>query len=774
MRSANKSLLLRIGAIGMAVCPASSLFAQQQPVLEEIIVTAQKRQERIQDVPLSITAISGAQLDARGIDGVEDLNALAPNMVFKTNPTSNLASTISLRGSSTSQPAIWMDPLVGLYVDGVYMGKTQGSVFDVIDMERVEILRGPQGTLFGRNTEGGAVNIVTRKPSGVWSGSVRLDLGNLGHSVGRVALDLPRLGIASISVGYRKEDQDGWAKNSTGPDMGKKDSEVYRVAAQFDFSDDFVVNYTYDHSEANDTPPPSSLYADDGSLGPYGPSMIYGFIQSGVPPSIATAMITPIATAMAAAVTTSRPDTVSTNTPDGLPIFQKATHYGHALNLSYDLNDRNALKYIFATRKMTYDDAQDITGMNMPGANFYYDTQTRYKQDSHELQWIGTANRMHYVVGYYHFEDDGTTNDPQDSSVFFGDPVLVNYSSTTKSDALYGQVDYALTDKWTATVGFRRTEEKKGGSSHQYLTDGFNGPFLADTLPMTTYSAKFTGNTPMAALAYRYDDTTNIYARVAKGFKSGGFSSEAQTIAGVSTPFEPQTSISTEVGIKKSFAGNRAQINAAVFQSKIEDQQLSLLIPGTSSSWVKNAGKSTYQGVELEGSFMPVDGWRIQFGYGYLDAEFDEYMDQAANIPGNPLINTAGNRLPNSAPEHTFNLYLDGRLAQTRYGALRALVDYSYTASMYLYAVQKDLAAADAGLSGSLASKNLMPAFSNLNARLLLSSVPMIGPGTADISLWARNLTDGDKQIQGIDFGLFRTANWQEPRTYGISMNYKW
>lgn len=342
---------LRVAAAGIAVFTATSLLAQEQPALEEIIVTAQKREERLQDVPLSITAISGAQLEARGIDGIEGLNALAPNLAFKTNPTSNLASTVSLRGSSSSQPAIWMDPLVGLYVDGVYIGKSQGSVFDVIDMERVEILRGPQGTLFGRNTEGGAVSIVTRKPSGQWSGSASLDFGNLGRSVARVALDLPRFGIASISLGYRKEDQDGWAKNATGPDMGRKNNEVYRVAAQFDVSDAFVVNYSYDHSDARDTPPPSSLLAAEGSLGPYGPAMTYGFIQSGVPPAIAAAIIDPIAAAMDAAVTTSRPDSVSTNTPNGLPIHQRARVYGHAVNLAYDLNDRNTLKYIFATRR---------------------------------------------------------------------------------------------------------------------------------------------------------------------------------------------------------------------------------------------------------------------------------------------------------------------------------------------------------------------------------------------------------------------------------------
>ncbi|MBL0122984.1 MAG: TonB-dependent receptor [Betaproteobacteria bacterium] len=149
---------------------AGGTMAQEQ--LEAIVVTAQKRQEKLQDVPISITAISGAQLEARGIEGIANLNAVAPNMAFRSNPGSDLISTVILRGSGTGQPAIWVDPAVGMYLDGVYIGKSQGSVFDVVDIERVEVLRGPQGTLFGRNTEGGAVNLVSRRPTGDWSGSV--------------------------------------------------------------------------------------------------------------------------------------------------------------------------------------------------------------------------------------------------------------------------------------------------------------------------------------------------------------------------------------------------------------------------------------------------------------------------------------------------------------------------------------------------------------------------------------------------------------------------
>ena len=244
---------------------AGGALAQEQ--VETIVVTAQKRQERVHDVPISITAITAAQLEARGIEGIANLNSAAPNMVFRSNPGSDLISTVALRGSGTGQPAIWVDPSVGMYLDGVYIGKAQGSVFDVIEIERVEVLRGPQGTLFGRNTEGGAVNLVSRRPAGVWGGSVGIEIGNRNHQVGRIALDLPKLGIASVSVGYRKEERDGWAKNLTGPDMGAKDKEAYRLAATLDITKDFKLDYTYDHSEINNVPAPTSLYSVEGWSG---------------------------------------------------------------------------------------------------------------------------------------------------------------------------------------------------------------------------------------------------------------------------------------------------------------------------------------------------------------------------------------------------------------------------------------------------------------------------------------------------------------------------
>ena len=745
------------------VATAFSGGARSEATLEEVVITAQKRQEKLHDVPISITAISAAQLETRGIDGVSGLNSLAPNLTFRNNASSNSVATIAIRGSVASQPAIWMDPPIGTYVDGVYIGKAQGGIFDVIDLERVEVLRGPQGTLFGRNTQGGAVNFVTRKPSGEFGGTLGLEVGNYGRTVGKAVIDLPKMGLFSIKFGYRKEDQDGWVKNTTPgiADFSIRDKEAFQLAARMDISNTTKVDYKFDHSESNGTPPVNSLYSLRGWAG----SPAAGALRTALQPF----------------VTTDRPS--SAGSPPGYPIYEKIKTDGHSLTFSHQVNQSNEIKYIYAKRDMDYDDGNSGSGTSLTrvptspttsvGAVRYYQRATKYESDSHELQWIGNTERMNYVLGLFSFKDDGTTLGPQDFSLFSSPTAHSDYGVKTDAKAWFGQLDYKLTDVLTATLGMRHTKEKKNGWTHRFVTTGFDGPFLRNIVPMTSYSASWSANTPVFALGYKVSETTNLYARAAKGFKSGGFSAENTNLAALVRPFNPEKSVSIEAGVKSSLLNNRAQVSAAYFRNKLTDLHISQLIPGTSVSVLTNAGKATYQGVELEGAFLLADGWRFQGNYGYLDAKFDEYIDNALNITGRPLIDTASNRLPPFAPKHTLNLTLDGRLAKTSWGTLRAILDYTYTAKMNLYAVNKSLTAANAGGS-YVKGLDGLPAIRNLNARLLLSDIPVGGPGKADVSAWIKNLTNEKNPIQKIDVGTSMTANWQEPRTYGISVNYKW
>lgn len=218
-------------------------------VLEEVIVTAQKREERLQDVPIAISAITSEQLTLRGIDNILDLKSVAPNLTVSKYPNSNVVSQVAIRGGVTVNAAMYWEPSVGMYLDGVYLGKAVGSVFDVVDLERIEVLRGPQGTLYGRNTMAGAVNLITRKPTGEFGGSASLEVGNYGAHVEKVSLDLPRWGIARMSIAARKEDRDGLVKLIGGGELDSRDQIGARVALALDFTDKFVAEYNFDYTK---------------------------------------------------------------------------------------------------------------------------------------------------------------------------------------------------------------------------------------------------------------------------------------------------------------------------------------------------------------------------------------------------------------------------------------------------------------------------------------------------------------------------------------------
>lgn len=461
---------------------------------------------------------------------------------------------------------------------------------------------------------------------------------------------------------------------------------------------------------------------------------------------------------------------------------------------------------------MTFADSQDIDGTplvqveNVPtyvggtlfpvpggaynyGLSANYNRMTDYEQMSHELQWISTRDSVKWVAGLYYFEDEGETNGSQLFTLFSQPPQQSNYAADTEAWAAFGQLDWMFAENWTATFGVRYTEEKRSGWTWRYETDGFAGDFVRDDvlipdpqwddpnatkvsgyLPYTSYSDTFDDVSPMFSLSYQMSDDINLYLRVAEGFKSGGFSSELANEA-VNTPFEPQTSLSKEIGMKSEWLDGRARINMALFHNAIDDLHITQLLPGTTQSLVTNAGESVYQGAELEFVFQLSDDWRLSGNYGYLDASFDKYLDNSF-LPGRPIIDTASNRLPAYAPENTYSVQLDGVLARLENGTVSLLLDYSYTDDMYLYAVNKTLASPNAGGS-YVAALNGIPAIENMNIRLSMTDV-VVGDGSMDFSFFVKNATDEDKQIQGIDFSMFRTANWQEPRTYVFSATYNW
>ena len=740
---------------------ATGVHAQQsaedpvEPGLQEVIVTAQRREERLQDVPIAVSAFGSEQLQSRGISNISELGSLAPNVQISTATADNTGAQLSIRGAAEINPALFWDPTVGIYLDGVYIGKTLGSVFDLVDLERIEVLRGPQGTLYGRNTLAGAINLVTRPPSGEFSAQADVTYGNYNLRVIESSVDLPQIGIAKISIGGRGEWRDGTTQTTAGSSVSQldtRDQSGARLALDLDFRDDLRAAYRFDYSDADQQPQNSYLLrADIPGLAPY--------------------------------VSSSRLTTVSI---DG-PSFERSKVNGHSLTLSWQVNSDNTLKSISAYRSLQWDDALDLDGSPIPIA----DTSrlSTYHSLSQELQLVGHTGRLEYVGGLYYFKDDGFTNNPQ---TYFDGTFNFNstYGFSTRAGSGYGQIDFAATDALTLTAGGRYTQERKGIDRQLGVNFAPDAPFITLIPAGTTAAQTFSATTPLLSVAYKLSSSINAYAKYAEGFKSGGFNGEfgdtglppdprglgspavvAANIAETKTPFNPEKVRSFELGLKATLDQGRLQLNTAVFQNNTRDLQLSIFqATGAASSIITNAGKATTRGVELDGLWQPVDALRLQVGYGYLDAKYDEFIDNG--------INVADDRAFVHAPKDTFNALADGLLTHRPWGKLHLLADYTWTDRFYTYPYQLASSGPQYNPTEQVAGNTLIPSMGMLNLRLLLKDIPVSGGVTAQVALWSRNVTNVQKVANNIDFGPafgnLTVGYFTEPRTFGMDIQVHW
>ncbi len=727
-------------------------------VLEVVTVTSQKREQKLQDVPISITAIGKAQLESRGIGNVADLSALAPGLQVSRSPANDGISQIAIRGNAEINPAIYWDPAVGIYLDGVYLGKSQGSVFDVVELYRVEVLRGPQGTLYGRNTIGGAINLVTRAPTGEWGGQLSTELGNYGGWTNKVSMDLPAFGIARLSVAARNEKRDGWVKTTPGSsvsELNDRSSNGVRIAADIDFTPELLAQFRYDRSASNQSGTFGQLYRLE-PTGAFDPSAPAGGLYA----------------PFSQFVSKERQKTASIDAPS----FQNLIVHGHSVALSWKLDGNNTLKSTTAFRRLVNDDAGDYDGSPLAIAQTV--RLTSFRQFSQELQWVGQQGPLHYVGGLYFYNDHGDTNNPQ--QYFFGGAAFDSrYGTRTSAEAAYGQLDWQVLEPLTLTAGLRYTTEDKQLDRTFGAARSPVGPYFY-FIPAGTHAAKtFQDTTPTASANYKFNEQLNAYARYAEGFKSGGFNGEysnttqspAQNIAETQTPFKPETQRSYELGLKSSFAG-RAQFNAAVFHNEFTDFQQSLFVAsGAAASVIRNAGKGSIDGLELEGTYQPFKATRLQANYAYLRPKYERFIDDAG-------VDQADNRAFVHAPKNTYNLVVDSRLLTTQWGVLRAVADYAWTSAYYLYPYQLSSSGPKFDPNQPVAGDTKVKSHGLLNLRLALGQIPLGRGLTGELALAGRNITNEKTAVNFIDFGPgfghLTEAYFIDPITYGITAIVRW
>ena len=705
----------------------------KKPVtLKEVVVTAQRRSQNIQKVPIAVTALDEAQLNARGIQNIADLGAVAPNLTVMNTPGNATSFAVAIRGAININPAPYWDQPVGMYVDGVYLGKTQGNVFDLLNLERIEVLRGPQGTLFGRNTMAGAINLVTRAPSGQFTGDASVGFGNYGSKVGKVSLDLPAIGKLKVSLGARAERRDGWVKTTPGsaePALGNRHNNEAFVGLEYDATDNLTLNYRFDYTNIKQSGVfNQTIHSDVGQA-------------FGIPGII---------------VNQGRQTTASIDSPDS----EQSKVAGQSLTATWKLGDAGTLKYIGAYRDTHWSDALDLDGSPILFAQTA--NQTKYHQVSHELQYLGSYGRWDWVGGVYFFEDDGFTNNPQ--TYFLGAANYnENYGYGTRSRAAYGQVDYKLTDRLTLTAGLRRTLEEKRGSRFEELVN----PTVVIVPEGTAARAGFGATTPALTLSYQATNNSMIYARYAKGFLAGGFNGEAQTVISAITPYQPETQQSYEIGTKNTLLDGKLSLDADIFHNRTSNlQQAVFTAEGSAGSTVLNVGSSHQEGFELEAHFRPTQDLTLGLNYGYLHAKFDKFMVLGVNV--------ANNRSVQFAPRNTASVVLDDVLARTSNGVLHATLDYRYTSKFYMYAYPFTQITPPS----QLAENTLIRSYGVINGRIAFSDMDWGHGIDGEVALWAKNLSNRSHIDNLIDFGPgfgnLRTANYNTPRMFGVTVTARW
>ena len=652
-RSWTSACLLAISVAGLSTTASATL--------EEVVVTARKTAESLQDTPISVTALSGDRLEDMGLSRITKLQNVTPNLVFQNTPAYSGAgnnAAVYIRGVGQKDFVPTIDPGVGIYVDEVYLGRSAGAVLDMIDIQQVEILRGPQGTLFGKNTIGGAISITTTKPNEEFGGKVDIKVGTDERRNIRGVLNVPLSDTLFARGSFGSLQQDGYVfRPFDDKDLGNQDTLMGRLALRWVPSDTFTADLSFDYyDDETNGPPllitrvdefPESATAIPGGNFPFINNLFAGFSPDfgGPNPIVCTFPNAPSACFTSANAVTGN----NTNLGTG-PNYSEMENEAVSLTLTWDL-DAFTAKLITSYRSLDGEFANDRDGYPqndgqpaVPGlpilvnpVTHYFDT---FKQDqfSVELQLTGSAieDRLRWVAGVYAFEEDGENINPVDfTTVSLQSGGYFDYSS----EAVFAQATFDFTEKLSVTAGMRYTKEDRDYLPDQYIEEMPLGglPFpcfnsdgstkicaLGDrAVPYETVNNSISENTPMVSISYSFTDDVMLYGTYSEGFKVGGFTQRIFPPEPSLPAFGPEYVDSLEAGIKAELLDNSLRVNLAVYSADYSDLQILISEPSRVGPYTTNAGDATIDGFELEINYLSQNGVLIDLAVGYTDAGYD-------------------------------------------------------------------------------------------------------------------------------------------------------
>ncbi|MBL4895030.1 MAG: TonB-dependent receptor [Emcibacter sp.] len=629
-------------------------------LLEEITVTARKREEGLQSTPIAISAFSGDSLSYRGVTNIGEIAQFTPNLSFQNNPSFGGASNsaaIYIRGVGQKEFLPTVDPGVGLYVDGVYIARSVGGIMDLVDVERVEVLKGPQGTLFGRNTIGGAISITTRKPHEQLEGNVSATYGtdNRINLKGTVNLPISDNFFSKFSMAYMK--QDGYVTRDDGIDLGDDDTLSGRATFLITPNEDLEISLSIEGSRDRENGPAMTLiginYAGPNplSLAPPPPMVTIHNIGAN---AAATGIPAPCASpgnTLNLAVPGCYDDRYvyagEERNSGTAPAYSKTDFWAANLNIDWAISDAISLRSITAYRNLDAEFARD--GDHSPFRISQFQDFLEQEQFTQEFQFLGTAfkERLNWIIGLYYFKETG---DNRNELNFTVSRFRSGGAYDNQSLAAFAQGTYDVTDRFHITAGLRYTDETKKFTPDQIIHENYfagaagsglsdaEAPFLAAgtrVLPFLEKEVAYDNSDPYLNLSYDVTDDLMVYVSYSEGFKSGGFSQRVfppvvpPYTAAPGTPdidliptFLPEFVQVYELGFKFSGLDGRMRLNGAAFYTDYTDMQVQVFT--SVAPITKNAGAATIKGFELEMQATPADGWFVEAGLGYIDAGYDE------------------------------------------------------------------------------------------------------------------------------------------------------
>ncbi|MCP5179967.1 MAG: TonB-dependent receptor [Pseudomonadales bacterium] len=733
----------------LAPCVLVAANVRAEGALEEIVVTAQKREQSLQDVPFSVTAMSGESLQAMQVHDVQDLASVEPSLFITSTGSVGQGAAFRLRGFGSPNFQLGIESAVAAFVDGVYRSRSGAAITDLVDIDRVEILKGPQGTLFGKNATAGVLHIITNRPDpDAFEGSVELSAANYGTFRLGGVLNLPVSDRAAFRIAAQATEGDGWIDNTGAPDdQNDKSRQLVRAQFGMEVNDNLNINLTADYNAMDENCCATVRIADGPFTGPL------QFFAS----AFNSTVISP-----------PNPDRLKTAINDDNT--QDTDDFGFAAEINWDINDTMTLTSITSYRDYTTESSTDgdFTGADI----LVIDEEVDLSNFSQELRLAGTAGKVDWTVGAY-FADEQIDREriftwQSQAGAYFppflnpqpGLGVIDNLSQDATTYAGFAHAIFHVNDRFDLTAGVRLNKEEKDGKGRFQQPNN-----IVLTFVNPAFDADIDESEPIYTLSASYDFTDNLtgYATYSTGYKAGGINLAREAAGEAVTPFNPnpapaeptfdkETVDHWEIGIKGEY--ERLRYSVAYFQTEYDDIQSQIFAPPL--FLVRNGESASTDGIEIEVLYAPTDSLTVSVGLLGLDTEYGS----GTNLGSGPI---AGEELP-WAPDYSASLNLD--------------YEIPVGSSGWMFAAHGGMVYRDKhGVNGDPTTGFVQRSMRLVNAQLALRSPD----DRYSVSLWCRNC--GDEYYSEVIFtspvdffpglGAAVEAYPGRPREFGLTLGMK-